>query len=87
MYGTPGSFTMSTGFPIAPEQGYSPEPDQWRIVYTASSSTTTLATVAVIREDCRNVSTPVSFDGTTASIAIGSSTQMIFDKRKILTPQ
>lgn len=87
MYGTPGSFTATTGFPIAPEQGYSPEPDQWRIVYTPSSPTTTLATVGVIREDCRQATTTVTFNDTQASVFIGSSTPMLFDKRLIKTQQ
>lgn len=83
VYNAPGTFKVTKGFPIAPENGM---PDQYQARYSVSRASTQLAAVTVIREDCRSVPVSVTFSATSASVAINGSAPLVMDKRTVTVP-
>ena len=82
-YGLPGNFTQTTAFDVAPENAL---PDQNHGRYTASTKSTVLTVVTVIREDCRTLPIDVSFSGATASVSVNTAPPIVFSKRTVLVP-
>ena len=83
VYGLPGTFALSDGFAIAPE---SPRANQFHGRYGASAASAQLASVTVIREDCRNVPVTVNVSGTVASVTINGASPITFDQRTVKLP-
>ena len=82
-YGLPGNFTQITAFDVAPENGL---PDQNHGRYTATTKSTVLTAVTVIREDCRTLPVNVTFSGSNAFVSLNSSSPIIFDKKTVQVP-
>jgi hypothetical protein len=70
IFGPSGSYSQTTGFPIAPEISL---PTQAQSRFSVSTPSKELAAVTIIREDCREVSTNVTFTGRTAKIEVDGS--------------
>jgi len=80
VYNAPGAFTVTKGFPVAPENGL---PDEYQARYSASHASTELVAITVIREDCRDVPVRVEVAATTASVAIDGSAPLVMDRRTV----
>ncbi len=80
IYGLPGSFGFTSGFPVNPEVV---KPNQFQTRYRAALPSKQLVSVTVIREDCSNVAVNVSFSGTGATVAIAGATALTFDRKTI----
>lgn len=78
VYGPEGTFTTSTGFEVAPENG---SPNQHHARFTAARASSELVAITVLREDCRPVAVDVKFDGARATVALGGVQQLSFDGR------
>jgi hypothetical protein len=83
VYGLNGNVSLSAGFVIAPEY---PRPNQFHGRYTATTPSAQLASVTVIREDCRTVPVTVNLSGTIASVAINGASAITFDQRSVKLP-
>lgn len=81
---TAGKFALSSGFPVAPENG---APSQYQARFVAGSRTGRLVAVTVIREDCRALVVDVRFgiDGQ-ASASINGQAAVAFDRRTVALP-
>lgn len=82
VYGADGAFSTSSGFAVAPER---PRPQQYQARFKAKSSTS-LAAVTVIREDCRNVAVTVNKSGTSFGVKIGSADPIALDRGGTVLP-
>jgi hypothetical protein len=78
IHGPDGTFTTSTGFEVAPENG---APDQHQARFSTAGTSSELVAITVLREDCRAVSVDIKFDGTRATVALGGAQQLSFDGR------
>jgi len=76
VYGAEGAFRATAGFPVAPERAMLP---QFQARFSASAASTSLATVTVIREDCRSVGVTVTRAGTSFSVQIAGGAPITFD--------
>lgn len=70
VFGLPGSYAITQGYPLAPSKESAP---QSQIRYNASSKSAELVSVTIIREDCRDVPVRVSFEGSEAHISVNGS--------------
>jgi hypothetical protein len=80
VYGMPGSVKLTNGFPVAPEKSY---PDQYQARYTATTASTVLVAVTVIREGCRIVPIRVDFSGTAATVSVNGGAAIVADRRTV----
>jgi hypothetical protein len=84
VYAPAGSYSMTTGWPVAPTKTVS---DQFQTRYTVSSPSTELTAVTVIREDCRAVPVEVSMPGgSTARIRINDGGPLVADGLTVQVP-
>lgn len=83
VYNTPGAFNLTSGFPIAPENGAT---TQYQARYTAAGASTQLVALTVIREDCRSVPISVTVAGTAASISIDGAPPLTLDRKMVTVP-
>ena len=83
VYGLNGAYALSEGFEVAPEV---PRPNEFHARYSASVASAQLASITVIREDCRIVPVVVSVNGTLASVAVNGATPISFDQRTVKLP-
>lgn len=83
VYGSGGSFKLSSGFPIAPETSL---PDEYQARYFADAASTELVAVTVIREACRNVAIDVRIAGTSASVSIDGGAPIVADRQSVTVP-
>lgn len=78
-FGPPGSFALSSGFPVAPEAS---QPTQYQARLNFTSASKELASLTVVREDCNSIPVKVSFAGSAATIQVNNtSNTLTFDKR------
>jgi hypothetical protein len=82
VYGVSGAFATSSGFPVTPEFA---RPAQYQARFTATSANA-LATVTVIREDCRNVPVSVQKSGTSFSVSLAGAAPVTLDRAGTLLP-
>ena len=80
VYNAPGTFRVTKGFPIAPENGL---PDEYQARYSVSSPSTSLVALTVIREDCRSVPVVVAVTAEIASVSIGGAEPLVMDRRTV----
>lgn len=83
VYNAPGSFKVTKGFPIAPENGL---PDEYQARYSVSRASKELVAVTVIREDCRSVPVSVSVTAASASVVINGAAPLVMDRRAVTLP-
>jgi hypothetical protein len=84
VYGIPSAaFSQVTGFAVAPEKALA---NQWHGRFTAGTPTLELASVTVIREDCRSVPIAVTLTGTQATVSINAGPAITFDRRTMKVP-
>jgi len=83
VYNAPGTFKVTKGFPIAPENGL---PDQYQARYSVSRPSSELVAVTVIREDCRSVPVTVAADATSVTVAINGTAPLVMDRRTVRVP-
>lgn len=86
VYNLSGAFAITKGFPIPPEDEHALLSDQYQARYSATTASTSLASVTVIREDCRDVPISISFSGTSASVSINKSSPLVLDKKTVFVP-
>ena len=79
VYGASGNFAVTNGFPIAPEK---PRPNQFQTRFSVISPSTQLATVTVIREDCRPVAMSVWTTGSKIQVRVNTNT-IVFDQKTV----
>jgi Heparinase II/III-like protein/Domain of unknown function (DUF4962) len=77
------SFSQVTGFAVAPEHN---QPNQWHGRFTAALRTPQLASVTVIREDCRAVPVNVTVQGSVATVSVNGRPGIVFDQRRVTVP-
>jgi Heparinase II/III-like protein/Domain of unknown function (DUF4962) len=77
------SFSQVTGFAVAPEHNL---PNQWHGRFTAAIRTPQLASVTVIREDCRAVPVNVTVQGSVVTVSVNGRASIVFDQRKVTVP-
>lgn len=78
-FGPTGSFTLSSGFPVAPEVS---QPTQYQARFNVASASKEFASLTIVREDCNQVPVKVNFSGTAATIQINNtSNSLAFDKK------
>ncbi|MDY0743851.1 heparinase II/III family protein [Paucibacter sp. R3-3] len=80
VYGPDGAFATTKGFAIAPEV---PSPDQYQLRFTAAVASQQLGAVTVIREDCRPLKVSVDWNGTTASVSLGTENAASFSRGEV----
>jgi Domain of unknown function (DUF4962)/Heparinase II/III-like protein len=78
------AFAQVTGFAVAPEK---PLANQAHGRFTAGMATPELASVTIIREDCRAVPISVTVTGSQAVVAINGGTAITFDRRTLKVPE
>ncbi|MEK8050132.1 DUF4962 domain-containing protein [Ideonella sp. DXS22W] len=84
VYGPAGSFALSKGFDIAPENGAA---DQYHARFAVTTRSNELVAVTVIREDCSATPVKVTFTGAAAvSVNINNGVDAIFDGRSVTVP-
>ncbi|MBN8507161.1 MAG: DUF4962 domain-containing protein [Burkholderiales bacterium] len=82
VYGANGAFATSSGFAVAPEFA---RPQQYQARFTAPSANV-LATVTVIREDCRSVAVSVQKSGTSFNVSVAGGAPVTLDRAGTLLP-
>lgn len=86
VYNLSGSFAITKGFPIPPEDEHALWPDQYQARYSATTASTSLASVTVIREDCRSIPISITWKGNEASVSISGAAPIIFDRKTVIVP-
>ncbi|WP_221439433.1 DUF4962 domain-containing protein [Roseateles oligotrophus] len=80
VYGPSGNISTASGFPIAPENG---APNHFRAIFKAGSASTQLASLTVIREDCRSVPVSVNVSGAVIKASINGGPAVSFDQKTV----
>jgi hypothetical protein len=82
VYGAGGAFSASKGFAVAPERTGA---QQYQARFTSTTSTE-LAAVTVIREDCRDVDITVERSGTSFTVGVARSRPIVLDRGFTVLP-
>lgn len=75
-----GQISTEAGFPIAPENGASP---QFRAQYKVSEPSKVFVALTVIREGCRDVPVTVSTNGSELRVVVNGGAPITFDHRGV----